>query len=193
MSCFFEFPCNKPTNKLKSMFTKHKDQLDSLDRHNVVYMIPCQDCDKVYIGETSKTIKSRITEHKNAIKRQDPRSLPATHVANNDHRFDWTKTTILNHADTRQAREFKEAWHSLENLAINRHLDIPAAYQQLQQRQNSSRGSKATNRKAEQNQPINVEQNQPIINQISQPIRHSLRLPNQTHIKTSHPEQSHTT
>ena len=152
------------------MFTQRKDQLDSLDRHNVVYMIPCQDCDKVYIGETSKTIKSRITEHKNAIKRQDPRSLPATHVTNNDHRFDWTKTTILNHADTRHARKFKEAWHSLENLAINRHIDIPAAYQQLPQHQNISRGSKATNRNAEQNQPIN--------DQTSQPIRHSLRLRN---------------
>ena len=118
---------HKPTNKLKSAFTKHKDPTDNLDKHNAVYMTPCQDCDNVYIGETSNTIKSRITEHKNAIKREDTRSIPATHAMNNDHRIDWTKTTILDHAETRQAHEFKEAWHSLCNPAINRHIDIPPA------------------------------------------------------------------
>ena len=114
----------------------------------------------------------------NAIKRQDPRSLPATHVINNDHRFDWTKTTILNHADTRHAREFKEAWHSLENLAINRHIDIPAAYQQLQQHQNISRGSKATNRNAEQNQPINLPL-KPTNQRPDQPTNQTLATPAQ--------------
>jgi methionine-rich copper-binding protein CopC len=53
----------KQTNKLKSMFTKHEDQLDNLDKHNIVYKIPCQDCHKVCIGKTSKTVESRTTEH----------------------------------------------------------------------------------------------------------------------------------
>ncbi len=183
------------------MFTKHKNQSDHLDKHNVVYQIPCQDCEKVYIGETSKTVKLRITEHKNAIKREDSRSLPAAHVINNDHRFDWTKTIVLNHTDTREARELKEAWHSLQKPAINRHIDIPAPYQPLQQHQNIPKGSKTSNRNTEhnqpintfQNQPINAHQNQPITDQSNQPIRRSLRLRNQTRIKASHPKSSHTT
>jgi hypothetical protein len=75
-------------------------------------------------GETSKTVKSRITEHKEPIKREDSLSLPADHVINNDHRFDWTKTTVLNHANTREAHELKEPWHSRQKPAINRHIYI---------------------------------------------------------------------
>ena len=61
---------HKPTNKMKSLFNKHKDKPNNEDKQNAVYQIPCQDCEKVYIGKTSKTIKSRITEHKNAIRPQ---------------------------------------------------------------------------------------------------------------------------
>ena len=69
-------------------------------------------------------------ENKNAIRREDSRSLPAIHVINHNHRFDWTKTTILDNGTTREARELKEAretketWHSLSNPAINRHIYI---------------------------------------------------------------------
>ena len=175
---------HKPTNKIKSLFNKHKDQPNNEDKQNAVYQIPCQDCEKVYIGETSKTIKSRITEHKNAIKREDERSLPAKHVTENDHRFDWIKIKILNHAKTREAREFKEAWHSLQNPAINRHIDIPIAYQPLQHHHNTTRGSQTANEKPEQNQPINIIQNQPIDKPENQPIRRSLRLRKKTKIKS---------
>ena len=43
-------------------------------------MIPCGDCSQRYIGQTSKKIATRITEHKNAIKRHDLKSLPETHT-----------------------------------------------------------------------------------------------------------------
>ena len=122
---------HKPTNKFKSMFNKHKHHRKPLDRNNVIYKIPCQDCEQVYINETSNTANTRITEHKNAIRREDSRSLPATHVINHNHRFDWTKTTILDNGTTREAREMKEAWHSQQNPAINRHIDIPTAYTHL--------------------------------------------------------------
>ena len=44
-------------------------------------MIPCRDCPQRYIGQTSKKIETRITEHKNAIKRYDYKSLPAAHTS----------------------------------------------------------------------------------------------------------------
>ena len=165
---------HKPVNKLKTLFNKHKDRPKPLDKTNVIYKIPCQDCEQVYIGETSKTANTHITQHKNAIKREDPRSLPATHIINHDHRFDWTKTTILDHGTTREAREFKEAWHSIQIPSINRHIDIPHAYAHLPHKN----GSQRTNRNTEQNQPINAQENQPISNQPTQPIRRSLRLRN---------------
>ena len=34
-------------------------------------------------------------------------------------------------AKTKHAREFKEAWYSIDNNTINRHIDIPPAFLQL--------------------------------------------------------------
>ena len=94
-------------------------------------MIPCGDCSQRYIRQTSKKIATRITEHKNAIKRNDLRSLPAAHTYDNCHSFNWTKTHFLGRAQTKYAREFKEAWHSTDDDTINRHIDIPKVYLQL--------------------------------------------------------------
>ena len=41
------------THKFKSIFNKLKDHCKPLDRNNVIYKTPCQDCQQLYIGETS--------------------------------------------------------------------------------------------------------------------------------------------
>jgi hypothetical protein len=94
-------------------------------------MIPCRDCPQRYIGQTSKKIETRITEHKNAIKRYDYKSLPAAHTYDNCHTFNWTETELLGRAQTKHAREFKEAWYSIDGNTINRHVEIPTVYLQL--------------------------------------------------------------
>ncbi len=66
---------HKPMYKLRSYFTKHKDKTDTTQARNAIYMIPCKNCPQPqYIGQTSKKIETRITEHRNAIKRHDLRS-----------------------------------------------------------------------------------------------------------------------
>ena len=67
---------HKPSNKIAMYFTKHKDQVTTTDKRNAIYMFNCNDCTQSYISETSKKVKTRLTEHKNAIKRHDPRSTP---------------------------------------------------------------------------------------------------------------------
>ena len=121
---------HKPTHKLRSYFTKHKDKTTITETKNAIYMIPCGDCSKRYIGQTSKKIATRITEHKNAIQRHDLRSLPAAHTYVNCHTFNWAKTQLLGRAQTKYAREFKEACHSTVDT-INRHIGIPTVYSQL--------------------------------------------------------------
>jgi hypothetical protein len=39
---------------------------------------------------------------------------------------------------TKHAREFKEAWHIMDNNTINRHVDIPTIYLQLKKTPNAS-------------------------------------------------------
>ena len=115
---------HKPSNKIATYFTEHKDQVTTADKRNSIYIFNCNDCTQSYIGETSKKVKTRLTEHENAIKRHDPRSIPANHADEQGHSFDISNTKILGHAKSRHAREFLEAWHSIQSSTINRHIDI---------------------------------------------------------------------
>ena len=94
-------------------------------------MFSCTNFPEKYIGKTSKKIQTRLTEHQNAINRHDHNSLPAKHAGDNGHKFDWAQTKCLGQATTKHAREFKEAWHSLDKQTSNRHIDIPLIYLQL--------------------------------------------------------------
>lgn len=53
----------KVENTLKQLLDNSKDKLEKLDK-NGVYDIKCRDCKSVYIGETGRSIKTRIKKHK---------------------------------------------------------------------------------------------------------------------------------
>ncbi len=107
-------------------------------------MFPCKNCPEKYIGQTSKKIQTRLTEHRDAINRHDHSSLPAKHADDNGHKFDWSQTRCLGQATTIHAREFKEAWHSMHKLTFNRHIDIPTIYLQQKHSRKSSTSSSLT-------------------------------------------------
>ena len=46
------------------------------------------------------------------------------------------ETQLLVQAKTKHAREFKEAWHSVDKNTINRHIDIPPVFLQLKNSSN---------------------------------------------------------
>ena len=50
---------NKPSNSLKSKLSKLKDPIPPENKNNVIYQIPCKDCNEVYIGETGRNISKR--------------------------------------------------------------------------------------------------------------------------------------
>ena len=62
-----------------SILRKPKDKFSKDLSSRVIYKINCKDCDKVYIGETSRALRSRTTEHKRAIFTGDKNSLLAQH------------------------------------------------------------------------------------------------------------------
>ena len=107
---------HKPRHKLRSYFTKHKDKTTTKQTKNAIYMIPCRDCPQRYIGQTSKKIETRITGHKNAKKKDTTiyHYLQHTHMT-----FNWTETQLLGRSQTKHAREFKEAWYSIDATYCN--------------------------------------------------------------------------
>jgi len=48
-----------------TMLKRGKDRLNDHQVTEVVYKINCNDCDKVYIGQTKRHLVTRIKEHRN--------------------------------------------------------------------------------------------------------------------------------
>ena len=72
-------------------------------RKNLVYQVPCFNCDFVYIGQAKRDLKSRLAEHKLAIKNQGPEksalrehSIQFDHLAHLYSLFDhWNYSLII--------------------------------------------------------------------------------------------------
>ena len=53
-----------------------------------VYQISCQDCEKIYIGETKFTMRKRIEQHKKDVKFGRMNNTIAKHVEESTHQTD---------------------------------------------------------------------------------------------------------
>ena len=79
----------KPQSTLKQLLVKVKQKMPEERKKEVDYQVPCKDCCKVYIGETKRTLKTRISEHKQAVKKGDEKNGIAVHAHTTNHNIDW--------------------------------------------------------------------------------------------------------
>ena len=56
---------------------KVKKPTTELRRKGVVYEVPCNDFNHVYIGETDRTLEKRLSEHRSAVKKNDWKNADA--------------------------------------------------------------------------------------------------------------------
>jgi len=83
-------------NKLNKFIKVHKDALSSFSYSNVVYQINCLDCDASYVGQTKRTLNTRVSEHRNHARRNSIQNLVITdHRSKFRHEFDWDNIKIL--------------------------------------------------------------------------------------------------
>jgi len=123
---------HKPVKTVGSILKKPKDKFDQDLSTGVVYKISCKDCEKVYIGQTSRALKSRTREHKRAVFTGDKNSLLAQHCAQTNHDFNFDDDEIVDRCSQWSRRLFLEAWHSnCEPNSINEHVHIPEMYKIL--------------------------------------------------------------
>ena len=128
----------KPHFTLSSVFPKPKDVIQSEDKCGVVYEIPCNDCNFVYIGETGRSLKTRKKEHANAVKSNViKQSALVQHVIDHDHTINWQNTKILKSERNIFKRRFAESFlinqKSKKCDVINRNdgLSMPPVYKIL--------------------------------------------------------------
>ena len=83
-------------NKLGKYIKVQKDICPRTSKSNVVYKISCNNCDASYVGQTSRQLKTRITEHRNHIRyNTSSRSVITEHRRQHDHDFQWDEVEIL--------------------------------------------------------------------------------------------------
>jgi len=96
------------TFKVPKFTNKHSET-------GVVYNIPCKQCDKSYIGQTSRELKTRIAEHQYAIKKRNMNNSIARHNILEGHDPDFSGAEILTKEKNTSTRVQKESWFIAKN------------------------------------------------------------------------------
>ena len=84
----------KPFRTMRQMLMKVKNPVQAEKKKGVVYEVPCQDCSKLYVGKTGRTLRKRISEHKQAVKRFDDKNGIAAPVFKHNHRIAWDEASV---------------------------------------------------------------------------------------------------
>lgn len=81
----------------RTMFTQTKDITHKEDQKNLIYSIPCNNCNQHYIGMTTNKLKTRISGHKSNINTLE--HLRQTGITDDDHQITTLRerTALLNH------------------------------------------------------------------------------------------------
>lgn len=107
---------------LNSIIKLGKDKTDKWDQTNVVYKFDCSNCSAIYIGQTKRSLKTRITEH---MKNTNSESVVCQHRQIPNHEFDWNNVKILDHEHDYKKRAISEMIHiKTNNFTINKKEDI---------------------------------------------------------------------
>ena len=122
--------CFKPPSTLRSLLCRKKPS--SIEKLGLVYRIACSDCSWSYVGETGRTLRERVAEHRRAVKNFALSSEIANHVLETGHRMDWEGASSLARERGCFRRRFKEAWFSKFYSSSNRTFhDLDPAWDDL--------------------------------------------------------------
>ena len=109
----------KYNHTLKNLLIKHSPNNDN----NVIYRIPCLDCNLFYVGQTSKNVSIRTQQHKNAVIKGYLNNALAVHNSKMGHGINWSKTDTIIHSNDFIKRNILESFlisHTKEsNLNIS--------------------------------------------------------------------------
>ena len=103
---------NKTQTKLKDLLGNPKDKQRKLEKSGI-YQIICESCEKIYVGQTRRSVKTRFDEHISKYRRRHyDSSAVATHMHINQHPR--MKVSLLEQVSDPRKLDF------LETLYINK-------------------------------------------------------------------------
>jgi len=120
---------HRPYNSIRSQLTKVKDKTDKMKQCGIVYHVTCANCKEDYIGETGRTLETRMKEHKTRSS-----SALHEHCDNTGHNIKAENTTILTSEEHLMKRKVWEAIAIKQRRpSLNRDegLELPPVYNTL--------------------------------------------------------------
>jgi hypothetical protein len=100
---------------LKSFLVRNKDKRELLDNSGV-YLLNCNSCPSVYVGQSGRSVKKRVHEHFLSYKNRDNKSSFGEHLNEHSHNFDPDSGIKLIHKCEKGRRLDR-----LEALELNRY------------------------------------------------------------------------
>ena len=143
----------KPDNTIRSLLVHPKDKTETLDKCGVIYELACLDCSSSFIGETARTLRSRVDDHKK------PGTSPVyDHAANSTHSIDYEGVVVKAREEDWFKRGVKEAIHikrkaSDLNKDKGRH-QLPSVYDSIISSDQSTTSDQMTQSPANSNTNI---------------------------------------
>lgn len=84
-----------------------------------IYKIECNECSEIYIGQTSRNIKTRYEEHESHIKKNRPtKSAVALHVIENQHVCTIENLTLVKQVNNKRKLD------AYESIYMHKHNSI---------------------------------------------------------------------
>ena len=108
-------------NRLKDILIKNSPRNDV----NIIYKIPCLDCNGMYVGQTSKTLETRIKQHRSYVKNYNNNSAIFKHAFDNDHRINWEESCKIINSNNWLDRNIIESFlidHNKNTFNISKSL-----------------------------------------------------------------------
>ena len=125
----------KPIKTIKNFLPNIKDPLKEEEKTGIIYKIPCKDCKFCYIGQTGRSLVTRLKEHKNFVKnKQTEKSALSQHSVENHHLINWGGVKIIHMESDYRKRLFMESWYINQyEFVINRNdgARLSSVYREL--------------------------------------------------------------
>jgi len=116
---------HKHIKTVGSIYSKLKDKDEQFKKSNVVYSIPCSQCEGTYVGQTSRVLKDRLTSHKSDCRLNKKSCALSQHYTERGHDFDFNNTKVLSSESNYNKRLFLEMVEiSKQPNALNKKTDI---------------------------------------------------------------------
>ena len=100
----------------------------------MVHKVPCKNCERIYVGQTKRSLVVQLKEHQRAVFIGDSStSALAEHAMITGHIIDWHNARVLDSCQQLNQSLILECWYIHEQLApLNRERGpLPPVYQAL--------------------------------------------------------------